>query len=189
MFGHGASEDAVDFWALWDECKQDLLSHHCLRWMGGNHADAEDALSEACLRAWQAWSTKTPELTNIKGWFVRVVQNHCHNLHKAHTRQAHVVQCVEDIATMAGDQAAEDELAIPEDAALRRELGQYIRRVLDDLPPRLQEPAALYFLQDMSCADIATHLNLSAVNVRKRIQQARSLLQSQIAAYLEGQVS
>ncbi|ETX04126.1 MAG: hypothetical protein ETSY2_30620, partial [Candidatus Entotheonella gemina] len=153
---HHSSKDAGGFLALWDQYKDGLLTHYCLPWMSGNRADAEDALSEASLRAWHAWSTREEDVNNTKGWFVRLVQNHCNNVRKAHTRRTRVVQCVEDITVIAGEQAAEDGVTIPEDVALRHELDQYIRRAIDTLPPRLQAPADCYFLQELACPDIAT---------------------------------
>lgn len=120
--------------------------------MGGNRADAEDVLSEASLRACHAWSTKPPQLVNIKGWFVRLVQNHCSNVNKSRVRRTRVVQCVEDISTMAVEPAAEDAATSPEDVALRGELGQHIRHAIDDLPPRLQVPADLSIFSRMSTA-------------------------------------
>lgn len=183
----GVPGDTGDFWSLWGQCQDDLMSHHCMRWMDGNHADAEDALSEASLRAYQAWSSKAAELRNFKGWFVRLVQNHCNNVRKAHTRRTRVVQCVEDIAAVAGESVADEDATAPEDAVLRREMDQYIRDAIEELPDRLKRPATLYFLQDVASPDIAAHLNLSPANVRKCIQQARALLRRRISAYLDGQ--
>lgn len=180
-----ASANACDFWELWNQCKGDLL-RQCLRWMGGNRADAEDALSEASLRAYHAWLTKPPEFINFKGWLVRMVQNHCRNIQRGRARWTRVVQYVEDISVMSDEQTAEDRTTSPENVALCGEIGWYTRRVIDDLPPRLQAPAEFYFLQEMTCPDIATRLNLSPANVRKRIQQARTLLRIRISAYLDG---
>jgi RNA polymerase sigma factor (sigma-70 family) len=56
----------------------------------------------------------------------------------------------------------------------------YMRHRIDILPPRLREPIMLYFFQDMSQREIALHLNLTAANVRKRLQHARQLLRTQI---------
>src|SRR2546423_7891072 len=49
-----ANERAVSttFWALWLAHRDDL-SRHSLRLLGGNNADADDALSEAMVRAAQ----------------------------------------------------------------------------------------------------------------------------------------
>ena len=63
----------------------------------------------------------------------------------------------------------------------------YMRSRINALPPRLREPVFLYFFQDMRQREIATHLNLTAVNVRKRLQHARDLLRIQITPYLRGE--
>ena len=51
-------------------------------------ADAEDAVQEAIIRAWQAWSTLHDERA-VHAWFLRITINVCHNWHKGRfgTRQ------------------------------------------------------------------------------------------------------
>ena len=178
-----ASGDTNDFWELWGQLQDDLLLRCCFQWMGGNYADAEDALSEASLRALQAWVTKPPHLSNIKGWLFRLVQNHCRNIQKSRARHMRVVQCVEDVSDLSGEPKAEDSSISPEDMMLNDEMNGMIRRAISELPPRLQTTAALYFLQDVNCPDIATRLGLSPANVRKRLQHARELLRVRISAY------
>ncbi len=155
--------------------------------MSGHDDDAEDALSEASLRALQAWMTKPPHLSNIQGWFYRLLQNHCRNMQKSRTRRMRVVQCVEDVSDLASEPRAEESTASPEDMILNDEMNHAIRSAIDELPPRLQTTAALYFLQELKCPDIATQLGLSPANVRKRLQQARELLKARLSAYAAGE--
>lgn len=39
------------FWQQWQQYR-DYLYRCCIKWMGGNPTDAEDALSRAMLKAW-----------------------------------------------------------------------------------------------------------------------------------------
>ncbi|NEO94797.1 MAG: hypothetical protein F6K56_33240, partial [Moorea sp. SIO3G5] len=41
-----------EFWQQWQQYR-DYLYHRCLRWMGGNPTNAEDALSRAMIKAWE----------------------------------------------------------------------------------------------------------------------------------------
>ncbi|NES00222.1 MAG: sigma-70 family RNA polymerase sigma factor, partial [Symploca sp. SIO1B1] len=47
------SEDlGQEFWQQWEQYR-DYLYRCCIKWMGGNPIDAEDALSRAMLKAWE----------------------------------------------------------------------------------------------------------------------------------------
>jgi RNA polymerase sigma factor (sigma-70 family) len=76
--------------------------------------------------------------------------------------------------------------ASPEDAVLQQEMHVAIRQALLCLPTRLRAPAILRFCHEVPHRDIAQHLNLTPETVRKRIQQARVLLQEQLHASLDG---
>lgn len=178
--------DTATFWRVWEQYHQSLLARRCLRWMGGNRPAAEDALSDACLRAWQGWRDQPQPITNIPGWLSRLVHNHCCNVHIAQDRHARVVQAVDDIARVRA-QAATAPASSPEQDLLCRELGDVIRQAIAHLPPRLQEPARLYFLEEVEYQAIAVRLQMPPATVRKRIQHARALLQPRLATYLAGE--
>ena len=76
-----------------------------------------------------------------------------------------------------------------EAAALRREMELCIHRAIENLPPRLRAVSRLNLLYGMPSRDIAVQLNLGPDNVRKRLQQARAMLQKQLTAYLDGKDS
>jgi DNA-directed RNA polymerase specialized sigma24 family protein len=61
-----------------------------------------------------------------------------------------------------------------------------LQRVLTHLPMRLREPAILRFCHELPHREIAAQLGLTPETVRKRIQQARALMQEQLRAYLDG---
>jgi predicted DNA-binding protein YlxM (UPF0122 family) len=54
---------------------------------------------------------------------------------------------------------------------------------IDDLPKRLRETFVLYFEKQYSYQEIATELNISYPNVRKRISQARNILRERYEEY------
>ena len=51
------------------------------------------------------------------------------------------------------------------------------------LPIRLRESARLYFFEDRSYAEIEERLKTSSANIRKRIQEARTLLRDALREY------
>ncbi len=52
----------------------------------------------------------------------------------------------------------------------------FVRDAINELPDRLRETFILYFESELSYQDIASQLNISYDNVRKRISQARAIL-------------
>jgi RNA polymerase sigma factor (sigma-70 family) len=156
--------------------------------MRGNQADAEDALSSSSIKACQHLTQTPQHIVCMKSWLTRLLHNHCIDTQKALQKQA---QDVGDAVYRLGV-APPAKLATPgqtsaEDTLLQLELGAHIRRAFDTLPPRLREPCLLRFVHQMSHCDIAAQLRLRPDAVRKRIQQARPLLQRELSAYLTGE--
>ena len=71
-----AHGDRTVFWQLWERY-QPYLYRCCLRWMGGNPADAEDACSRAMLKAWDKLPKYAAKLINLKAWLARLTHNLC----------------------------------------------------------------------------------------------------------------
>ncbi len=169
------------FWALWKHFGP-VLRHRCLKWMGGNHADAEDALSGASLRAWQYLSAHASEIAHIKPWLFRLVYNHCMSMHKMHQVHLRHLQPMRDRYCLHMTPSEGSGTSF-EEAMLRKEMVMVLRNRINALPSRLREPAVLYFFHDMLHRDIAAHLRLTPENVRKRLQHARTILRTQLSQY------
>jgi len=74
----------------------------------------------------------------------------------------------------------------PETIILQREKCTYVHAAIDALPARLRTPLVLRFYQDQSYEEIAARLGLAPDNVRKRIQEARAILDRKLHAYQTG---
>lgn len=174
--------DAPTFWKLWVRHK-DYLYGCCLEWMKGNPSEAEEALSEAMLKAWYKLPKYAEKITNIKGWLARLTHNLCMDIHRERKRGAKTVESIETIADREGTSYS---LESPDAAILRREMAAYIRQGIESLSPRLRAPFMLRFCQDKSYQAIAKQMGVSEHNIRKRIQQARAIMQEQLNQYLSG---
>ncbi|WP_293064131.1 RNA polymerase sigma factor [Okeania sp. SIO2B3] len=73
-----ADIDSV-FWQQWQE-HQDYLYRCCIKWMGGNPTQAEDALSMAMLKAREKIQHSTKAIENFKAWLVKLTYNLCMDL-------------------------------------------------------------------------------------------------------------
>ncbi len=175
--------DTTAFWGIWQLYQDNMFFRYCLRWMSGNYEDAEDALSNASMKAWKGFQISACDITNVKGWLVRLLHNHCIDMRRARERRVRSILLVEDIDGVSEKTAAVQESA--EDVVLRREMNLCIHRAIDGLPPRLREPSRLRFFDELPYRDIASQLNLTPENVRKRLQQARALLQASLLAMVE----
>ncbi len=182
----GVCSEDIDsaFWQFWQQ-HQDYLYRCCLKWMGGNPNEAEDALSRAMLKAWDKFPDYAEKITSLKAWLTRLTHNLCVDIHRERRRRAMEIESIEEIA-MRGDEAALSSFDSPELAILRHELGRYIRRAINALSSRLRTPFILRYYHQISYQDIAQQLALSLDNVYKRIQQAREILQKRLRRYLPG---
>ncbi|QSJ20824.1 sigma-70 family RNA polymerase sigma factor [Nostoc sp. UHCC 0702] len=174
-----------DFWQLW-ELYQDYFYKCCLKWMEGNSYDAEDALNQAMLKAWNEWTKYPNKITYPKAWLARIIYNLCMDVHRQRKREALAIENIDDIK-LADHAAFYSNVELPESNILALEMRAYLRHQIKSLPVRLRHPFILHCCQEKSYKDIAQQLALSEDNVRKRIQEARKILQKQLKKYFAGE--
>lgn len=174
--------ETAAFWSVWEQCRAELY-RCCLRWMGGDPYEAEEALNSAVLKALHILPHRMHEITNHKCWLIRLTYNLCMDLHRGHTRYAKNVTCLEDCAEINSDAVVRG-IDQPEQVFLRQELGGHLQRAIAHLPLRLREPLLLRVVEGLPYQEIASRLALTPANVRKRVQQARSRVRTELAVYL-----
>ncbi|MEG3938299.1 MULTISPECIES: RNA polymerase sigma factor [unclassified Microcoleus] len=172
------------FWQLWEQ-NRDYFYRCCLKWMGGNSMDAEEALSRAMVKAWDKLPDYAEKITNLRAWLTRLTHNLCIDIHRERRRKAIQIDNIEDIATI-DNSAVISGCDSPELALLNHELGQYLREAINSLPYRLRAPFTMRYCDQISYQDIAQKLAISLDNIYKRIQQARDILQKRLSRYLSG---
>ena len=151
--------------------------------MGGNQANAEEALSNAMLKAQTKWPQYADTINNPKAWLTRLTHNLCVDLHRARSRQPVSVDNFEEVVT---DAIALTNASSPKTTLLRQELNTYMHQIIAELPARLRQPFILKILQERSYKEISQQLSISEDNARKRIQRARTILRKQLKQYLAG---
>jgi RNA polymerase sigma-70 factor (ECF subfamily) len=178
----GCSEDlGKGFWQQWQQY-QDYLHRCCIKWMGGNPTDAEDALSRAMLKAWEKVQKFAGKINNFKAWLTTLTRNLCVDIYRERSRGANRVEDIEGYASIEeqGLLWSED---TPEIALETGEKRMVIRRAIDNLPPRLRQTFILHFYQELSYPEIAQQQEISYQNVCKRISQARAILREGLRGY------
>jgi len=178
----GCSENlGKGFWLQWQQYR-DYLYRCCLKWMGRNPTDAEDALRRAMLKAWEKVQKIGVEIENFKSWLSTLTHNLCMDIHRERSRGANRVEDIELYASSVeqGLVSFED---TPESAMESGKKRIVIRRAIDNLPSRLRETFILHFYRELSYQEIAQQQEISYQNVCKRISQARKILREELRGY------
>ena len=161
------------FWQEWHK-HQDYLYRCCVKWMGGNSTNAEDALSMAMLKAREKIQQCSKTIENFKAWLTTLTYNLCMDLLKKSTRYNQEVQ---DLGLVISRTDGRTQGGDPFLVAAYEELEDFCRLAIDDLPKKLRETFVLLFHKQYSYKEIATELGISDSNLRKRISQGRAILQ------------
>jgi RNA polymerase sigma factor (sigma-70 family) len=174
------------FWQYWQQYR-DSLYRCCIKWMGGNPTDAEDALSRAMLKAWEkVQKYERGKIVNFKAWLTRVTHNLCVDIHRERSRGANRVEDIEVYASSEEQGLVRSE-DTPESALETDEKRIVIRRAIANLPTRLRETFILHFDRELSYPEIAQQQEISYQNVCKRISQARAILREELRGYFIGE--
>jgi RNA polymerase sigma-70 factor (ECF subfamily) len=175
-----APDDFTSFYELWG-CCQPYLYKVCLRKMSGRREEAEDALSRAMLTAWERLPRHAHTIRDIRAWLTRLTRNLCVDILRERQRHDSIFERLDELS--ASEQQLLASIETPEESVLRHELNTCLRCSIDDLPPKLRAAFRLRFIHEMSYLDISAHLNLTTANIRKRVQQARTILRQKLREY------
>jgi RNA polymerase sigma-70 factor (ECF subfamily) len=129
-----------------------------------NAEEAEDAAQEVFLRAYKSLSNFKLEKKFVN-WLYTIAVNHLKS------RYAKIKKLEDHKETLAEE--PEGPGRTPEEASVRKEIRQEIRKAVASLPGNLKEVTVLYYLEEMEVADISEVLDISRENVKSRLFRAR----------------
>ena len=172
---------ADEFWKAWHSHKEYLIRLSMI-WMNISAADAEDAFSDATIRAYEKYADHAAQISNERAWFARLLHNICIDKHRANKRLKNLYEKVKEISTI-DLSAYETRQLTPEGNLLNSELGLRLREAIEGLPDRLRGPVVLRLVQGEEYETIAHKLGISNDNVRKRVQQGRALLRENLEIF------
>ena len=118
-----------------------------------NTADAEDAVQQAALKAWQVSGRIRPGGERM--YVTRILINVCHDIQRQRMRMFPVSQ-------------------VPEQTKPARNPG--LREALDHLPEKLRTPLLLMYLEGWSEREIASMLRMTPYAVKSRLRRGRAAL-------------
>jgi RNA polymerase sigma-70 factor (ECF subfamily) len=138
------------------------------------------------LKVVAAQSDRMEGITNSRAWLLRLTYHLCMDRHRERRRYATTLTRLAALAELNGNMGARGS-APPEQVLLRQELGGQLQRALDHLPLALREPLVLRVVEGLPYRAIAAQLALTPATVRKRVQQARTRLRTELHAYLSSE--
>ncbi len=172
-----AGPAAPNFWPLWID-QQDTLLKQCLKLMSGNMDDAQDALSEAMVKASTKFEDSMDEIRNHRAWLSRIVHNACIDLHRQNRRKAEYREETHGAADTPASPMTAPVTPSPEESYLAGEKLDQLETALLAMQEKLRKPLLMRCVQDRTYDEIASALGLSNCAVRKRVQLAREHLRA-----------
>lgn len=169
------------FWTAWNS-HSDYLKRLSAVWMNVSRMDAEDAFSDATIRAFEKYQEHAAQISNERAWFARLLHNICIDRHRSNKRRMVLGEKVKEISMI--EQTAYENLELtPEAELMNSELGRSMFKAIDDLPEKLKEPFIMRLVRGDEYEMIASKLGISNDNARKRVQQARAMLRDALQMY------
>ncbi len=129
----------------------------------GSLQDAEDAVQDTYLQ----YLRHRPEFIDEDheiAWFVRVCINISKNMRKSRNHREYTL--IDDLQNL---------LPSPDEHKLE------LWRSVMGLPEKQRIVIYLYYMEDMSCDEVASLLDISSAAVRKRLQKGRELLRLELS--------
>jgi RNA polymerase sigma-70 factor, ECF subfamily len=138
------------------------------RWLTKNHAEAEDVVQDACVRAMRFFTSLRGD--DARGWLFAIVRN------TWYSRVARRVSMPE-VTPMddARDQTPDDALD-PEEQLLQQRDVARVRAALEQLPVDFREVIVLREIEGLSYKEIAAAVRIPIGTVMSRLARARERL-------------
>ncbi|MCG8492669.1 MAG: RNA polymerase sigma factor [Sneathiellales bacterium] len=169
------------FWTAWNTHRE-YLKRLSMIWMNISASDAEDALSDATLRAYEKYEENAAQITNERAWFARLLHNICIDIHRSNKRRSRLNEKVKEVVTI--DTSAFETIELtPESELLNSELGVSLLAAINELPEKTRLPLVMRLVRGEKYDDIAVHLGITNDNARKRVQQGRAVLRRKLAHF------
>jgi RNA polymerase sigma-70 factor (ECF subfamily) len=149
-------------------------AYNLARWLTRDEFGAEEAVQEACLRAFRFFDSQ--QGPNPKAWFMAVVRNACLDWLKDQRRRV-LEDEYEDDAGGADNALGES----PDCAAERASDAGWVRQCIAALPREYREVLVLRELEQLSYKEISAIVDVPLGTVMSRLARGRDLLQRRLA--------
>jgi RNA polymerase sigma-70 factor (ECF subfamily) len=149
--------------------------YNLARWLTRDEFGAQDAMQNACLRAFRFFDNQHGP--NPKAWFMAVVRNASLDWLKDQRRHD-LEEPYDDDAHGAGGESPES----PDSAAERESDASWVHDCIAALPREYREVVVLRELEELSYKEISAIVEVPIGTVMSRLARGRDLLQRNLAA-------
>ena len=151
-------------------------AYNLARWLTHNDQDAQDAVQEACLRAFRFFPSFHGG--DARAWLMKIVRNACYTWLHANRPLQEAAEFDENL--IPPDCCAPN----PEEVLLQDDSGTLVRRALENLPPNFREVLILRELEGMSYREIATITGIPAGTVMSSLSRGRDRLRQALISLI-----
>ena len=157
--------------------EQLMLSHldsayNLACWLLRDSHDAEDAVQDACLRAFRAFSGFRGG--DGRAWLLTIVRNVCYSRLRQGRRGPEEVPFEEDLHGSPGDQGESNAQAWVEVK------GELLRKAMERLPAEYREVIVLHDAEGLTYREIASVAGIPLGTVMSRLARGRGKLQAEL---------
>jgi len=148
-------------------------AYNLSRWLLRDQHDAEDAVQDACLRAFRAF--REFRGTDGRAWFLTIVRNVCYTHLRKGKREPQEVSFDENLhgsADGSGEANAESWLEVR---------SEQLREALERLPTEYREVIVLHDVEGLSYREISSIAEIPLGTVMSRLARGRGKLQRELA--------
>ena len=151
-------------------------AYNLARWLTRNDQDAQDAVQEACLRAFRFFPSFHGG--DARAWLMKIVRNACYTWLHANRPLLEAAEFDENL--IPPDCCAPN----PEEVLLQDDSGTLVRRALENLPPNFREVLILRELEGMSYRQIAHVTGIPAGTVMSSLSRGRDRLRQALISLI-----
>jgi len=145
-------------------------AYNYARWLTKNHAEAEDVVQDACVRAMRFLSSLRDD--DARGWLFAIVRN------TWYSRVSRRSNMKEATSLDAAQREQPDDALDTEERLAQQHTVTLVRAALEQLPPDFREVIVLREIEGLSYKEIADVVHVPIGTVMSRLARARERLRS-----------
>ncbi len=142
--------------------------------MSGDFSDAEDLAQEAFLHAYVSLH-RLREPAKFGNWLYKITQNICRRWAQRKTNYQKITQFVR----------RNEHIPMPDELTEAKELQERVREAIDQLPEHESLVITLYYIDGLTCRDIADFAGVSESTVKRRLRSSREKLKGDLIAMVQ----
>lgn len=153
------------------------------KYLTGSIQEAEELYQDTWLKVVEQLET-IDAAGNVKSYCLSVAIHIWKNRKRKYAWRKRILK-FQTAETEANAEALIDERPLPGAELLEKERDEAVRKAVDALPDRLKSIVLLYYMEELSMAQIAKAVGIPEGTVKSRLHQARKILKKKLEVVLD----